>query len=75
MITFEEAKDLTYRQRIYHLHNKNADGSPQRWRINGRVKLWKRSPQRIEIPIKYGMKGFDYLTENNLSSFSLHENI
>ena len=73
MITFEEAKNLTHGQTIYHTHYKNADGSPQRWRVNGQVKLWKRSPQRIEIPLKHGLRIYDYLTEDNLSSFSLHE--
>ena len=30
-------------------------------KINGRVKTWKRNPDRIEVPIKYGMYDYDTL--------------
>ena len=38
-MTFDEAKNLTYGQILYHTHHRNADGTPQRWRVNGRVRL------------------------------------
>lgn len=71
MITLEQAKKLTSGTILYHTKNKNADGTPQRWRVNGKVKTWKRSPEKVKIPVKYGLYGFDYVTENDLDLVSL----
>lgn len=73
MITLDQAKRLTKNDEIYHNVYRYSNGRPQRWRINGQVKLWKRSPERISIPLKYGLYDFSYLTENNLDEFSLTE--
>ena len=73
-ITLEQAKQLQYRQTLYHVSNRNADGSPQRWRVNGAVKLWKRSPERIQVPIKHGLYSYDYITERDLELVCLSEN-
>ena len=73
MITLEQAKQLRYRQTLYHAINRNSDGTPQRWRVNGMVKTWKRNPNRVQIPLKYGLYGYDYLTENDLHLVCLTE--
>lgn len=42
----------------------------RRWwkvRRNGKTKLWKTRPDEFRIPIKYGMYGFGYITEENMS--------
>ena len=70
-ITLEQAKSLKHGDILHHEVNKNADGSPQRWRVNGMVKRWKRSPDRIQVPLKYGLYGYDYLTENDLDLVSM----
>lgn len=70
-ITLKQAKALKHGDILHHKTNKNADGSPQRWKVNGMVKLWKRSPGRVKIPLKYGLYRFDYLTENELGLVSL----
>ena len=70
-ITLNQAKSLKYGDILHHEVNKNADGSPQRWRVNGKVKRWKRSPDRIQVPLKYGLYGYDYLTENDLDLVSM----
>ena|SRR3989304_4379202 len=75
MITINQAKQLRHGQILYHTENKNADGTPQRWRVNGKVKLWKRDSNRIEIPIKHGLYGYDYLTEHTLGCLCLNENL
>ncbi len=52
-ITFEEAKTLHAGD-----HIKMVDHSGKAWanvKINGKVQLWKRNPDRISIPCKYGM--------------------
>ena len=73
MIDLETAKTLTHGTIIYDRFYTNADGSPARWRINGKVKTWKRSPHRVEIPIKRGLYEYGYLTETNLDQFTLTE--
>ena len=70
-ITLDQAKNLNYGQILHHTINKNADATPQRWRVNGKVKTWKRSPERVQVPVKYGLYGFDYITENDLDLVEL----
>jgi len=67
-ITLSQAKKLTYRQTLYHKTYKNTDGSPERWRVNGKPQTWKRNPQRIRVPIKRGMYEYGYLDENDLKT-------
>lgn len=70
-ITLEQAKNLKPGQTVYHTINKNADGTPQRWRVNGKVKTWKRDTSRVQIPVKHGLYAYDYVTENDLHLISL----
>jgi hypothetical protein len=44
---------------------------PIRWKVNGKVKIWKRSPERVQVPLKHGLYTYGYLTEDNLELFSL----
>ena len=71
MITLEQAKNLKYGQILHHVTNKNADGTPQRWRVNGKPKIWKRSPKQVQVPIKHGLYSYGYITENDLDLISL----
>ena len=71
MITLEQAKQLTYGAILYHVTYKNSDGTPQRWRINGKPKTWVRQPNRVRVPLKHGLYDYDYLTERNLELVSL----
>ena len=71
MITLEQAKNLKHGDILHHMTNKNADGTPQRWRVNGMVKLWKRDPNRIQVPLKHGLYGYDYLTQDELNLVEL----
>ena len=71
MITIEQAKSLKPGDILHHVTNKNADGTPQRWKVNGQVKTWKRDTNRVQIPVKFGLYGFDYVTEDSLHLVSL----
>jgi hypothetical protein len=66
MVSFEEAKNLHHGQVLYHITKRNADGTAQRWRVNGKVKLWKTRPTEIRVPIKWGLKVCDYLDQTTL---------
>lgn len=71
MITLEQAKALRYGDILHHTRNKNADGTPQRWKVNGRPKTWKHSPHLVNVPIKHGLYVYGHLTERDLNLVSL----
>lgn len=72
-MTTQEAKRLTVGTVLYHKTYRNADGTPMRWRVNGKVRTWKKTPDRIQVPIKYGLKLCGYLNEQNVKDFELTE--
>lgn len=71
MITLQQAKGLKPGQILYHTKNTNADRTPQRWKVNGQVKTWKRTPEKVRVPVKHGLYRYDYLTEDDLNLVSL----
>lgn len=71
MLTLEQAKQLKPGMILYHTKNRNADGTPQRWRVNGKPQVWKRSPERVRVPVKYGLYRYDNVTEADLDLVSL----
>lgn len=73
MVSLNQAKKLRLGKILYSNVFRNADGTPQRWKVNGKVKTWKTMPGKVKVPIKYGMYDHDYLNENNLDSFSITE--
>jgi len=70
-ITLKQAKDLKVGDILHHHKNKNADGTPQRWKVNGKVKTWKTRPNEVKIPVKYGLYAYDYITHNDLDLVDL----
>lgn len=65
-MTLEEAKNVAIGDILYHIYNRNVDNTPQRWKVNGMVKRWKRDKDRIKIPIKFGLFTFDYIENDSL---------
>ena len=72
-MTRKQMEELKIGQTIYHNYNKNSDGSPQRWRVNGKLKTWKTEPNRFRLPIKYGLRTCEYLTQFNIINFRINE--
>lgn len=71
-LTLERAKRLTSRDVIYDKHSRNKKGEHDRYRVMGMVKTWKRSPERVQVPIQWGMyakSGASYVTEHNVHEF------
>ena len=67
-MTHAEAVNLKKGQVIKHKHLKNSNGSPQRFKINGKVTLFKKGGYRI--PLKRGLGlYYGYLTKENVSDF------
>ena len=63
MITLEVAKNLHHRE---ILHAGGMTGRCTRWRVNGKVKTWKRSPEKLRIPVKHGLYSYDTIFEHDL---------
>jgi len=72
-ITLAQAKKLKSDQIVYTPGFYNADGTTQRWRVNGMPKTWVKSPEKVKVPIKHGMYDHMYITEENLYGFTLKE--
>lgn len=72
MITKQQAINVI--NRMFH-HNvmKNSDGTCQRWRRNGKTKTWKSQAfiNEFEIPIKHGLRDYNYITPRNADTFHL----
>ena len=70
-MTFEQAKELRYKQILYCNYHNDCKGNPSKIRVNGKTKLWKRTPDKIQVPVIYGLKDYFYITESNLNNFFL----
>ena len=54
---------------FYHLVDKNRDGTPKKWKRNGKVKLWKTRPTDFKIPVKNGLGNYGYIDHTNFHEF------
>lgn len=45
--------------------------SVEAWRRNGQTVTWKTRPDEFRVPIKYGMRGYDSITPDNMGEFHL----
>ena len=70
-LTLEQAKTLGWGDYVHTPAYSNADGSPQRWRVSGKVKIWKTRPNEVKVPIKHGMRDSSYITQNDLQEFEM----
>ena len=70
-MTLEEAKGLKIGQTLYHTTIRGSDNKPERWRVNGKVKTWKRKPEVVRVPIKHGLCDYSYLTQDTLHLLTL----
>lgn len=43
------------------------------WRRNGATKTWKTRPGEFRIPVKWGMRSYDYITELDADRFHVEE--
>lgn len=71
MVTIQQAKKLKHGQTLHHKTMRNADGTPMRARVTGKVQTWKTRPQEVKVPLKHGMYDTGYLTERTASEWSL----
>lgn len=74
-ITIEQAKALKPGMILHQVGAFNSDGTPRRWKVNGKVKTWKKDSSRVSIPIKHGLYAYDTITETSLHLVSLPKEI
>lgn len=72
-LTLDEAKRLSSGTILYHTRHFNKKGEPDRWKVNGAVKTWKRDASRVQVPVKHGLYAHGYVTENDLELVTLDE--
>jgi hypothetical protein len=49
------AEMIAYCSSVSHVWFRAMDGSARQAKVNGQVRTWKRDPNRVEVPIKYGL--------------------
>lgn len=64
MITKEIALTLRHGQILHHKTLKNADKTPMRVRVTGKVKTWKTRPDHFRIPVAHGLYTFGYVEKS-----------
>jgi hypothetical protein len=75
-LTLERAKVLKHGEFIFIARKTKVENLPpilERWKVTGKVKLWKRSPDRVQVPIKHGMYSYGYLTEKSMDFFEIEK--
>lgn len=66
-ITLEQAKKLEYGTVLYHIENRDSNGDPQQWRVAGAPRTWKTMPERVVVPLRYGLqKSTTHMSESEL---------
>ena len=73
MVNIELAKTLKIGTVLYHLVERNADGSPFRARVNGKCKTWKTRPEDFRLPIKHGLYKHYYVTPESSNEWTASE--
>ena len=72
-MTLEQAKNLKPYDHIYAV---DYDASPPRVirvKVNGKPKTWKRRPNDVLIPVKYGLYTYFDIWDNDLDCWYLTE--
>lgn len=44
-----------------------------RWRRNGKTKVWVKSPNSFRVPVKYGLRGYNYIDEGTAPNWHTAE--
>ena len=65
-MTLQQAKELKSGEIVHFDHNLTARGKCRNFRVNGKVKTWKRNVDRVYVPLKSGLYVYGAVTEWNL---------
>jgi len=77
-MTKEDALNLKYRDEVHFKECRKTVGprggvtiTHTIVRVNGKVKTWKREPNRFCIPVKHGLYDSGYITEYSAENYHL----
>jgi len=60
------AEMISYCESHSHIEVRDLKGNARRVKVNGKVRTWKRDPERVEVPCKYGLYEYFTLTANDI---------
>lgn len=66
-MTIGEAKSLNYGDKIIRF----IGGKDRTFKVNGMPKTWVRTPDRVRVPLKYGLYEYGYMTEEDCRDYQV----
>lgn len=70
-LTIKQAKALRLGDHLYHRRLRNRDGTPMRFKVNGKPRTWKRQPGHVVISLKHGLWSYLSIHEGEFKDFTL----
>jgi len=64
-MTTDEVRNLSYGRHVWVL---TRQGDARRVKINGAARTWKHDPNRLEVPVKYGLYEYATFTESDVAA-------
>jgi hypothetical protein len=77
VLTLEEKKAMPY-SHVFILCQNSRSPHYNKFlevKVNGVSKVWKRNPEKVRIPFKYGLYQFGYITEQDEVRIPITEQI
>lgn len=76
-MTREELRDLSYGTVLHYApackYTRGPKGGigryQERWRISGVMREWKTRPTEFHRPVKYGLRSYGRVDQNNVQAF------
>lgn len=67
-LTREKVDTLKMGQELYYPVRDKANKvvKIEKWRVNGKLKTWKKDKERFELPVKHGLRTFDTVDQNSM---------
>ena len=71
MLTLHDLLSCRHGAILHHVTLRNADGTPLRCRVNGRLQTWKTRPGDFKLPVKHGLRDYFYITQAHAHEWTL----
>jgi len=70
-LTYRNPKDVAemieYCDKHTHIWLRDRKGKARQVKVNGKVRTWKRDPNRVEVPFKYGLYEYGTLEARDIA--------
>lgn len=64
-------KEQALTTRAFHIQV-NGSRTCKEWRVNGKPRTWKRTPERYEVSVKFGLYRFSVVTAPDANRPDVH---